>query len=116
MSTTGESSYATGMLLNLLLIIDGTIAMVWFSTLTTENRQVFIDHGLRITTLILALPGVFWTAKIATNQEIHWQKRCILGPAVLLLIGLALPMAIEWKIEQFVPASLSDFEKAIAPH
>jgi hypothetical protein len=52
MSTTGESSYATGMLLNLLLIIDGTIAMVWFSTLTTENRQVFIDHGLRITTLI----------------------------------------------------------------
>jgi len=116
MSTSGESSYATGMLFNLLLIIGGTIAMVWFSTLTTEDRQVFVDHALRITTVIWVQPGVFWAVKIATNQNIHWQRRCILGSTVLLLIGLALPMAIEWKLEQFAPAFLSDFEKAIARH
>ena len=90
--------------------------MVWFSTLTPEDRQVFIDHALRITTVIWVQPGVFWAVKIATNQNIHWQRRCILGSTVLLLIGLALPMAIEWKLEQLAPAFLSNFERVLAPH
>lgn len=116
MSTSGESSYASGMLFNLLLIIGGTMAMVWFSTLTTEDRQVFVDHGLRITTLILAQPGVFWTAKIAANQNMPWQRRCVLGSIVFLGFCIALPTAIEWKLEQLAPAFLSNFERVFATH
>jgi len=116
MNATGTNSFSGGMLVNLLLIIGGTIAVVWFSTLTSGDRQVFIDHGLRITTLILALPGVFWTAKIAANQNMPWQRRCVLGSIVVLGFCIALPMAVEWKLEQLAPAFLSNFERVFAPH
>lgn len=104
----GTDNYASGMLLNLTLIIGGTVAAVYLSTLTAADREAIFDHCFRLATVLLAQLGVFWTVRILTNQSMPLKKRCVSGLVVLFVFGMVLPVIIGSHLEE----SFRNFEES----
>lgn len=78
----------------LLLVLGGTAAAVWLSTLTPTELQALVDLTLSGLTLLLAQPGVFLSAKIFSNSKLPWHKRILWGLATFVVLAFVLPVTI----------------------
>jgi hypothetical protein len=95
-ASTGTGSFAGDILMLLLMIIGGTVAAIWFSTLSFDERSLFMHRGLNFCTLVLAQPGVFMAAHIVSNENMYWKKKWILAVTVLGLVAFVIPLAISY--------------------
>lgn len=90
------------MLINLLLIVVGVAVAVWLSTLSQRDLNRVADLSLNWIAILLAQPGVFLAAKIATHNQLTWKRRIAYGGAVFLLLGWAFPAALSAWLSQYV--------------
>ena len=98
-----------GELLGYVLIIAAGLAFaVWFFNLPIDSQQQVVDRIFGLATLVLAQPGVFAAAKIATNQRLILRKRICWALLVFTVFALAIPMAISnWLSPLFVVPHLN---------
>ncbi len=98
-----------GELLGYVLIIAAGLAFaVWFFNLPIDSQQQVVDHIFGLAALVLAQPGVFAAAKIATNQRLVLRKRIFWALLVLTVFAFAIPMAISnWLSPLFVVPHLN---------
>ena len=84
-----------GELLGYLLMIAGGLAFsVWFFSLPPDARQQFVNRVLGLFTIVIAQPGVFATAKIATNGQLSLRKRIFWAVVVFAIFACAIPMSV----------------------
>lgn len=78
----------------LVLISGGLLFSLWFFSLPPEGQKQFVDRVFGLFTLILAQPGVFATAKIASNSQLPLRKRILGSVLVFSFLAFALPMGV----------------------
>ena len=59
-----------------------------------DGQQAFVDRVLGLFTVVLAQPGIFATAKIASNSRLELRKRVFWAIAVFGVFACAIPMWI----------------------
>ena len=93
-----------GELLGYLLMIGGGLAFtVWFFNLPPDGKQQFVDRVFGLFTIVLAQPGVFATAKIASNGQLALRKRVFWAVVVFVIFACAIPALItHWLSPLFV--------------
>ncbi len=93
-----------GELVGYVLMIAGGLAFTaWFCSLPPDRQQDFTDRVLSLFTVVLAQPGVFATAKIASNARLSLRKRVFWATAVFAVFAFALPMWLSsWLSPLFV--------------
>ncbi len=76
-----------------VVTIVGELAFIaWFSSLPPDGQQAFVDRVLGLFTVVLAQPGIFATAKIASNSRLALRKRVFWAIAVFGVFACAIPM------------------------
>ena len=83
-----------GELLGYVLMITAGLAFsAWFFQLSPQGQQEFVDRVFGLLTVVLAQPGVFATAKIASNSQLPLRKRVFLAVSVFAIFACLVPMA-----------------------
>lgn len=122
MEKSSWDSYSDGMLVNLLLIIGGVFAVVWFSTHTAVQQKSILESLSTFTTLIAGQPGVFlsvWlmfsAAKRASKETVtagFWIRRVLMVLIVFGVMCVWLPLALQGFFNQASPEVINAMQRA----
>lgn len=91
---TGTDSDIGDFLVLLFLVGFGTALAVWLLVMPTADRQIIMDRSLNLLTLLLAQPGLYFSAWVATQQEKAWPERVALSLAIFLGFAVLLPVCV----------------------
>jgi hypothetical protein len=100
------------LLMAFVLIVAGTGAAVWLSTLSHAEFQRTVSGFSNIMTIILTQPGVYITAKIIASEDLPIKWKLVWSAATVMVLVIAIPLGLNYFVQENLPDAYAGIQAA----